>query len=412
MRRISSARRRVRSQDRNGWPRNLDTDRGVTRLAMGRDTPACCTAAGCTSCEGNSMKNTRRAFILAAGSTAATMSLPREVVRAADDAARNSKGGLAVDYRTAKDLVALLQARQVTAVEWLDRAIARIEAHDGKLNAVVVRDFDRARATAAEADRALARGERRPLLGVPMTVKECANVAGLPTTWGIPGTERIPVRDDAIAVARLKAAGAVVLGKTNVPLMLADWQSYNSIYGTSNNPWDLGRTPGGSSGGSAAALAAGYVSLELGNDIGGSCACPPNSSAGSVVNRHTALCPCGAWRRRARPRFRSQCRWTSPSPGPWREALAMSRSCSTLSRDLMTLRLLPTGSRCRRRAILISRISGCSWLITIRCCRPPAPCAIRSTTSRTVSQKTEPKSHGRTRSCQIFHLSAASTFNC
>src|SRR5258708_35418866 len=137
------------------------------------------------------MKNTRRAFILAAGSTAATMSLPREVVRAADDAARNSKGGLAVDYRTAKDLVALLQARQVTAVELLDHAMARIEAHDGKLNAVVVRDFERARAAAAEADRALARGDRRPLLGVPMTVKECANVAGLPTTWG----------DDAEALA-------------------------------------------------------------------------------------------------------------------------------------------------------------------------------------------------------------------
>ncbi len=222
------------------------------------------------------MKDTRRAFILAAGSTAATMSLPREVVRAADDAARNSKEGLAVDYRTAKDLVTLLQARQVTAVELLDRAIARIEAHDGKLNAVVVRDFERARAAAAEAARALARGDRRPLLGVPMTVKECANVAGLPTTWGIPGTERIPVRDDAVAVARLKAAGAIVLGKTNVPLMLADWQSYNSIYGTSNNPWDLGRTPGGSSGGSAAALAAGYVSLELGNDIGGSLRVPAN----------------------------------------------------------------------------------------------------------------------------------------
>jgi amidase len=181
-----------------------------------------------------------------------------------------------VDYRIARDLVALLQARQVTAVELLDRAIARVEAHDGKLNAVVVRDFERAHAAAAEADRALARGDRRPLLGVPMTVKEAINVAGLPTTWGIPGTERIPVRDDAVAVARLKAAGAVVLGKTNVPLMLTDWQSYNSIYGTTNNPWDLGRTPGGSSGGSAAALAAGYVSLELGNDIGGSLRVPAN----------------------------------------------------------------------------------------------------------------------------------------
>jgi amidase len=109
-----------------------------------------------------------------------------------------------------------------------------------------------------------------------MTVKESHNVAGLPTTWGIPGTERVPVREDAVAVARLKAAGAVVLGKTNVPLMLADMQSYNSIYGTTNNPWDLGRTPGGSSGGGAAALAAGYVSLELGSDFGGSLRVPPN----------------------------------------------------------------------------------------------------------------------------------------
>jgi len=92
-----------------------------------------------------------------------------------------------MDYRSARELAALLQTRQVSAVELLDRAIARIEAHDDKLNAVVVRDFERALAAAIEADRALARGERGALLGVPMTVKECANVAGLPTTWGIPG---------------------------------------------------------------------------------------------------------------------------------------------------------------------------------------------------------------------------------
>ena len=138
------------------------------------------------------MKDTRRAFIQAAGATAAAMSFPQDVICAADDTADRNKGGLAVDYRTAKDFVALLQARQVSAVELLDRAIARIETHDGKLNAVVVRDFERARAAAAEADRALARGDRRPLLGVPITVKECVNVAGLPATWGIPGTERIP----------------------------------------------------------------------------------------------------------------------------------------------------------------------------------------------------------------------------
>jgi amidase len=216
----------------------------------------------------------RRAFILAAGSTAAAICIPPGVTRAADGAASRNKGGGALDFRSAEELVALLQARKVSAVELLDRAIARIEAHDGKLNAVVVRDFERARAAAAEADKALARGDLRPLLGVPMTVKEAFNVAGLPTTRGIPGTEHIPVREDAVAVARLKAAGAVVLGKTNVPLNLADWQSYNAIYGTTSNPWDPSRTPGGSSGGAAAALAAGYVSLELGSDIAGSLRAP------------------------------------------------------------------------------------------------------------------------------------------
>jgi amidase len=218
------------------------------------------------------MKDTRRAFILAASAAAATASLLRE--GNAGGAALSGEEGLAMDYRTAKDLVALLRARQVSAVELLDRAITRIGAHDGKLNAVVVRDFDRARAAAAEADRALARGEHRPLLGVPMTVKESFNVAGLPTTFGVPGTERLPVREDAVAVARLKAAGAVVLGKTNVPLMLADMQTYNAVYGTTNSPWNSGRTPGGSSGGSAAALAAGYVPLELGSDFGGSLRVP------------------------------------------------------------------------------------------------------------------------------------------
>jgi amidase len=220
------------------------------------------------------MNESRRAFILGAGSAVAAMSLPQAMAGAADDSANIDKAGQAMDYRSASELAALLQARQVSAVELLDRAIARIEAHDDKLNAVVVRDFERARAAAIEADRALARGERGPLLGVPMTVKECANVAGLPTTWGIPGTERIPVTEDAVAVTRLKTAGAVVLGKTNVPLMLADMQSYNAIYGTTNNPWDLARTPGGSSGGAAAALAAGYVPLELGTDIGGSLRIP------------------------------------------------------------------------------------------------------------------------------------------
>src|SRR5262245_13816171 len=186
--------------------------------------------------EDNSMNEMRRAFILAAGSAVAAMSLPQAMAGAADGIASRDKGGQALDYRSARELVDLLQTRQVSAVELLDRAIARIEAHDGKLNAVVVRDFERARAAAFEADRALARGEHSPLLGVPMTVKEAFNVAGLPTTWGIPGTERIPVLEDAVAVVRLKVAGAIVLGKTNLPLMGGDMQSYNSVYGTTNNP--------------------------------------------------------------------------------------------------------------------------------------------------------------------------------
>ena len=110
-------------------------------------------------------------------------------------------GAAALHYQTSNDLLVALRARQVSAVELLDRSIARIGAHDGKLNAVVVRDFERARVAAAEADKALARGERRPLLGVPMTVKEAFNVAGLPTTWGVPGTEHIRAGEDAVAVA-------------------------------------------------------------------------------------------------------------------------------------------------------------------------------------------------------------------
>ena len=179
-----------------------------------------------------------------------------------------------LDYRTTTELVGLLAARKVSAVELLERSVARIEARDKQINAVVVRDFERARDAAKAADAALARGERAPLLGVPMTVKESYNVAGLPTTWGFPAAKDFRPNDDALAVTRVKAAGAVILGKTNVPISLADWQSYNDVYGTTNNPWDLTRTPGGSSGGSAAALAAGYVSLELGSDIGGSLRVP------------------------------------------------------------------------------------------------------------------------------------------
>ncbi len=137
-----------------------------------------------------------------------------------------------------------LRARQVTSAELTDLYIRRIERHDGRLNAVVVRDFERARQQARDADQAVARGEGGALRGLPMTIKESFNVAGLPTTCGVPEWRDFVSQHDAPAVARTRAAGAVLLGKTNVPPMLADWQSANPIHGRANNPWDLEPHPG------------------------------------------------------------------------------------------------------------------------------------------------------------------------
>jgi amidase len=177
-------------------------------------------------------------------------------------------------YGTIKELSGALAARRISASELLELNIARIEALDERINAVVVRDFERARGAARAADVALARGERRALLGIPFTVKEAINVAGLPTTWGFPQFKDFVPKEDAVLVSRAKREGAVLLGKTNVPLGLGDFQSYNDIYGTTNNPWDISRSPGGSSGGSAAALAAGFGLLSFGSDIGGSLRVP------------------------------------------------------------------------------------------------------------------------------------------
>lgn len=177
-------------------------------------------------------------------------------------------------FKTAVEISAALKAKKVSAVELAQDAIGRIERHDGKINAICVRDFDRALDAARAADAALARGESRPLLGIPLTVKESYNMAGLPTTFGFPAQKDFVAKEDALSVVRVKDAGGVILGKTNVPVGLGDWQSYNAIYGATNNPYDLGRTPGGSSGGSSAALAAGYGALSLGSDIGGSLRVP------------------------------------------------------------------------------------------------------------------------------------------
>jgi amidase len=178
------------------------------------------------------------------------------------------------DFCPIAELTKALRSRKISASELLEHVIARIEALDQRLNAVVVRDFDRARATAKAADAALARGDQQPLLGIPVTLKEPFNIVGLPTTWGYPEFRDFVPTEDAVVVSRLKGAGAVVIGKTNVPLGLRDFQSYNDIYGTTNNPWDVSRSPGGSAGGSAASLAAGFETLSIGSDIGGSVRVP------------------------------------------------------------------------------------------------------------------------------------------
>jgi amidase len=175
---------------------------------------------------------------------------------------------------TVSGLIAGFKKKSFSAAELTEASIARIEALDGQVNAVVVRDFDRARHDARAADLAMARGEFKALTGIPMTVKESFDLRGHPTTWGFTEHVEHRAREDALAVQRLKAAGAIVLGKTNVPPALADWQSNNPIYGRTNNPHDVTRSAGGSSGGSAAAIAMGFSALELGSDIGGSVRVP------------------------------------------------------------------------------------------------------------------------------------------
>lgn len=177
-------------------------------------------------------------------------------------------------FKSARELSQALRAKKVSALELTQEAIARIQRYDAQINAVCVRDFSRALGAARAADQVIARGDAGPLTGIPVTVKESYNVAGLPTTWGFVQQKQFMAAEDAVAVGRVKGAGAVILGKTNVPAGLADWQSYNDIYGTTRNPFDPARTPGGSSGGSAAALAAGYAPLSLGSDIGGSLRSP------------------------------------------------------------------------------------------------------------------------------------------
>ena len=177
-------------------------------------------------------------------------------------------------FSTAIEMLDALEARDVSAVELVEDHLAWIDKHDGVLNAIPVRTPERALQAAKRADRARASGEREALLGLPMTLKESTQVAGLPQSAGIPPlSDYRPAGDGPIARAVFDA-GACLLGKTNIPEAVADWQANSEVYGRTNNPWDLTRTPGGSTGGGSAALAAGMTPLEIGSDIGGSIRVP------------------------------------------------------------------------------------------------------------------------------------------
>lgn len=181
-----------------------------------------------------------------------------------------------IDFASARELAGRVAGGELSAVELLDLQLARIELLNPGLNAVVSLDLDRTRDAARRADASLARGDSvGPLHGVPITLKDVHDVAGMRTTIGTPLFDRVPDRDGTVA-ARLRSAGAIILGHTNVPPFLAGYTADNPIFGRTSNPWDLTRTPGGSSGGAAAALAAGLTPVEVGSDLAGSLRIPPH----------------------------------------------------------------------------------------------------------------------------------------
>lgn len=175
-----------------------------------------------------------------------------------------------IPFRSATELSALIKKKKIGSEELLDLYLARIEKYNPRINAVVAMDVAGARKRAKAADSALAHGEDwGPLHGLPITIKDSFDLAGLPATWGVPELRDHRPATNALAVQRYLDAGAIAFGKTNVPAYLIGWATHNEIYGTTSNPWDVSRSPGGSSGGAAAALAAGLTALEIGVDFGG-----------------------------------------------------------------------------------------------------------------------------------------------
>ncbi len=186
------------------------------------------------------------------------------------DGALEADGVLAMDivFSSTRELAAVIAAREISAVEALDAHLAQIDRHNEAINAIVILDRGEARARARQADAAMARGDTPgPLHGVPFTLKDAHETAGIRTTAGFPSFADYVPRQDSPVVARLKAAGAVLVSKTNVATLLGDWQSDNPLFGRTSNPWNLARTAGGSSGGAAAAVAAGMTPFDVGTDM-------------------------------------------------------------------------------------------------------------------------------------------------
>lgn len=177
-------------------------------------------------------------------------------------------------FCSAQEAARAIRQREISSVELTTHLIERIHRYNPALNVVVTLQEDEALRRAADADEALARKELwGPFHGIPVTIKDTFAIAGVRTTAGAPFLRDYVPSEDAAAVARLRNAGAIILGHTNVPWPAADWQTYNQVFGTTNNPWDVSRTPGGSTGG-AAAVAAGLSYLSLGTDLGGSIRVP------------------------------------------------------------------------------------------------------------------------------------------
>jgi amidase len=251
----------------------------------------------------------------------------------------------------ATDQLSALAARRVSALELLEASLSRQQQVHGQLNAVVATSLERALEHARAIDERRVKGEPMgPLTGLPMTIKDTLDVVGMPASSGLEGLRR-RVAEDADVVRNVRDAGAVIWGKTNVPVMAGDWQSFNGLYGTTSNPWDVTRTPGGSSGGAAAALAAGITALEVGSDIGGSLRVPASF--------------CGVFSHKPTWGLVSQHGHVPPSPGSWSErdlnvVGPMARSARDLRLLLSVIENGPLGAKAPPADLKAARIG--LWL--------------------------------------------------